>query len=173
MEGLTSAVNNSGRTPLEEAQRRGNEEAVEALSEPELPRLPTATPPAAQPAAQTAVEQRGEAELAAALLAAAKEGNIAELQRLIAGGASVHWGDSDGDTALHIGAVAGQALAIKTLIASGARVKATNNAGRTPLMLAAVGGHEQVRPSGLPESIGAASREHWFALATYFWLACC
>ena len=76
------------------------------------------------------------------LIEAAKSGNLAEVERLIAQGASVDAKDNYGWTPLHWAAAKGHEAVCKLLIANNASVEAKNNYGLTPLHYAAGNGHE-------------------------------
>ncbi len=67
------------------------------------------------------------------LLEAAKTGNIAQVNKLIAEGVYLNYSDLNGQTALHVAATAEIATA---LLAGDANKEATDNCGRTPLLTA-------------------------------------
>lgn len=68
-----------------------------------------------------------------ALHFAAKNGNIATIEALIAQGANVNALNNDGSTALHWAAYRGQTTVIEVLVANGANLGAVDNYGTTPL----------------------------------------
>ena len=69
----------------------------------------------------------------AALPRAAHDGNLAAVQRLLAGGADVNGGDAWGRTALHEAAFRGHDDVIARLLRAGAEVNAQDVAGRMPI----------------------------------------
>lgn len=70
------------------------------------------------------------------LHAAAWKGDVAQIQRLIAGGADVNSTSNFGTTPLHSAAVNNQVEAVKALLQQGARIEARDGLGRTPLFAA-------------------------------------
>ncbi|MET0536257.1 MAG: ankyrin repeat domain-containing protein [Steroidobacter sp.] len=70
------------------------------------------------------------------LHAAAWNGDVAQIESLIAGGADVNSTSSFGTTPLHSAAVRNQLQAVKALLQRGARVDARDGLGRTPLFAA-------------------------------------
>jgi ankyrin repeat protein len=72
---------------------------------------------------------------------AAKEGDVAEMERQIAAGADPNAFEGTGDyTPLQRAAQGGHVAAIAALLKAGARVDGADSAGYTPLMSATVGG---------------------------------
>ncbi|MDH5680971.1 MAG: ankyrin repeat domain-containing protein, partial [Spirochaetota bacterium] len=78
------------------------------------------------------------------LQAAAYQGKLQEVKRLIQKGADVNARDSHKDTALHSAAQGGKLEVVKYLLKKGADVNAKNNNGTTPLHFAAEYGHKNV-----------------------------
>jgi len=76
------------------------------------------------------------------LVSAARKGNVAELNRLLAGGTDVNAG-YDGRRAISVAATAGKLAVVKTLLAKGVDLASEDIAG-TPLHAAAAGGHTEV-----------------------------
>jgi ankyrin repeat protein len=74
------------------------------------------------------------------LLAAAREGDLASLTKLLAAGADLSQGDATGRSALHRAARGGHADAVAALIQAGADVEAKDKGGETPLHCAAFAG---------------------------------
>lgn len=70
------------------------------------------------------------------LVAAAKAGDLASLQALLARGAAVDGRDNEGRTALIAAVEHGQEEIVQALLAHGARINATDRDGRTPLTVA-------------------------------------
>ena len=76
---------------------------------------------------------------------AAAKGRLEEIQRLVAGGASVNAADYDHRSALHLAAAEGHDAVVAYLIASGAAVNAKDRWGTMPLSDAVRGGHAAVQ----------------------------
>lgn len=74
------------------------------------------------------------------LLAAAYRGDVATINRLVAGGTDVNLKDKNGDDALILAADYGHGEAIKLLLEKGADAKSKNSVGGTALMAAACRG---------------------------------
>ena len=72
---------------------------------------------------------------------AALNGNVVEMRRLVAAGASVDERDADGDTALHCASMKGHVEAMRALVELGADKDAKGSVGCTPLHWAAQEGH--------------------------------
>lgn len=107
---LTQLTNKAGQTPLAMAKALGKEEAAKALREPGIGRAAILIPPAPQ---TEPVWARG------ALLAAARQGDVKQMQSLLARGVPVNQSDEEGMTPLHAAAEAGHVGAIKALIEAG------------------------------------------------------
>jgi ankyrin repeat protein len=80
------------------------------------------------------------AEDAGSLLAAVKNGNVAELRGLLADAADPNEADADGTTALHWAVHGGELETVSALLAAGAAVDASNRYGVRPSYLAAENG---------------------------------
>lgn len=78
------------------------------------------------------------------LIKAAKKGNTAKIEKLLARGADVNARNKSGWTALMHAAVNGHTAIIKALLAAGADVNAKNKNGGTALMQAARYGHPDI-----------------------------
>lgn len=81
---------------------------------------------------------------AAALMARARDGEVGELKRLIADGASPNVRDVGGFTPLMGAVVNDQVPAARTLLDAGAEVNARAHGGLTPLMLAVINDRREV-----------------------------
>ena len=79
-----------------------------------------------------------------AFLAAARSGDVAQVQSLLADGADVNTSDAAGNTALHYAAAFGFSDIARTLVAAGADLDARGRIDNTPLHLAAQEGHTDV-----------------------------
>src|SRR3990172_7504907 len=80
-----------------------------------------------------------------ALIAAARDGNLAQVQALLDAGANVNAVDEFGKTPLHGAAARGHVEVVRALrAAAGANVNARDDFGRTPLHEAAERGHVEV-----------------------------
>ena len=79
-----------------------------------------------------------------AFLAAARTGDVAQVQSLLADGADVNASDAAGNTALHYAAAFGYTELTETLVTAGADVDARGRIDNTPLHLAAQEGHTDV-----------------------------
>jgi len=77
------------------------------------------------------------------LMHASKEGNIAQVNALLAKGADVNVKDSHGLTALMLASQNGHSEVVKLLLAKGADINAKANNGRTALMEASQNGHSE------------------------------
>lgn len=75
--------------------------------------------------------------MTSSLFSAALDGDLVQLQTLLAAGADVNAADADGNTALHLAARQGHLDAVKALLAAGADVNAADAQGWTPLFKAA------------------------------------
>ncbi len=82
--------------------------------------------------------------VAAPLHEAAKEGDLAKVNRLIEGGADVNVRTGNGATPLHFAADRGHIDVVELLISKGADINAETKRGFTPLHWAAISGHEDV-----------------------------
>jgi ankyrin repeat protein len=82
--------------------------------------------------------------IAADLHGPAAAGNLAEVQRLIAGGANVNARDNWGRTPLHAAAYKGHQEVVEVLVRCGAQIDSEDKAGCTPAMLAMHLGHRAV-----------------------------
>jgi len=78
------------------------------------------------------------------LLAAAVQGNIVQISRLLAKDANVNARDSNGQTPVQLAAARGHADAVKILVKHGGDVNASDKTGATALMLGAMGGHSNI-----------------------------
>ena len=78
------------------------------------------------------------------LFAAAKSGNVAQINSLLAQGAQVNAKNGSGETALHAAAALGRAGAVGLLLQKGANPNAKTSGGWTPLHSAARFRHAQV-----------------------------
>jgi ankyrin repeat protein len=78
------------------------------------------------------------------LLDAAFNGDVAEVQWLVAEGVDVNVEDEDGWRPLHLAAFSGHVEVVTTLAELGAAVNAAAADGRKPLHLAAGNGHVEV-----------------------------
>ena len=96
------------------------------------------------PAALFAVEPHVAPKAEPDIVSAARSGDLARLQALLAGGADASARDSSGDTALHVAAYRGDTAAVRALLGRGAKPDALNDAGATPLLYGA-GTEEIVR----------------------------
>ena len=130
----TDAISKHGRTPLDFAIMRGQEEAVETLRKHggktgvELK--------AAQPDPPTAKAP------AISIHDAATEGNIEAVRQHLAAGTDVN-AKLGGRTSLHLAAYEGQKEIAELLIANGADVNAKDKRGTTPLHEVAGRGHNK------------------------------
>lgn len=75
---------------------------------------------------------------------AAFQGDLHEIQRLIASGVDLNEGDYDGRTAIHLAASEGQEEVVKYLIAKGVNINPRDRWGGTPLADAKRGNHAKV-----------------------------
>ena len=84
------------------------------------------------------------ADAAAQLARAAREGDFGAFQELLAAGAAVNEPENDGSTALLWSAYQGDAEMVRALIEAGADVNMANGLGVTPLLQAARSGDEPI-----------------------------
>ena len=75
---------------------------------------------------------------------AAKAGDAAQVDRLIATGANADEKDSAYNTALHVAADVGHMDVVQVLVAKGANLNAKDISDLTPLQLAILGDHEDI-----------------------------
>ncbi|KAJ1473086.1 ankyrin repeat-containing domain protein, partial [Baffinella frigidus] len=106
--------------------------------------------------------------MADALFTAAGTGDKKEVQRLIAGGADVNFGHSNGSTALHWAAANGFEEVVRTLLDAGAEVAAKNNGGDTALHFGAINGHEGVAKVLLGAGADVAAKDSAGATALLY-----
>jgi ankyrin repeat protein len=90
------------------------------------------------------------------LYRAARDGRVADIERLVAAGADVE-ALADDWTPLQRAASRGHVDAIAALLAAGARVNARSSDGWTPLMWAASNG----RPDAVAALLAAGAELHW------------
>ena len=81
------------------------------------------------------------------LVQAAGQGDLLQVQALVAGGAPIDGRDDQGRTALHWAVVAGDGEVVAVLLAAGADVGITDGSGRTALHNAAFWGFEDIARS--------------------------
>ncbi len=89
------------------------------------------------------------------LQAAAAQGNVDLVNKLLAKGVDVNLRGGTGDTALHAAAGAGDVKTVRALINSGANVNLRNDRGDTPL-------HVAMRLYGMPDNIAASHTSSGF-----------
>ena len=77
-------------------------------------------------------------------LAAARSGDVAQVQSLLAGGSDVNARDDSGNTALHYTAAFGYTEMAQILVDAGADVDAPGRIANTPLHLASQEGHSDI-----------------------------
>jgi ankyrin repeat protein len=102
---------------------------------------------------------RAEDKKSAALLKAAKDGNLAEVSAALKKKTDVNGVDEAGNTPLALAAGAGHAEVVQALVAGGASVNKANTAGITPVMLAAQNGHADVVKALLGAGADAAAAD--------------
>jgi ankyrin repeat protein len=78
---------------------------------------------------------------------AAEQGDIEQVQLLIANGADINSRDQYGQTPLERAAFAGHIKVVELLIAKGAEVNTKNQSGRTPLHVSALRGYRDIAQS--------------------------
>lgn len=131
---------------------------------------PTApTPPPARAAGP--VTAPPSAQQVAALLAAARDGEAAELSRLLGSGVPANVGDASGFSSLMLAVVNGHLEAARVLLDGGAGVNAKNRGGITPVMLAVINEHPEVLKLLLARGadVNAQSGTGWTALTFAAW----
>ena len=79
-----------------------------------------------------------------ALCWAAFQGDLHEIQRLVASGVDLNEGDYDGRTGIHLAASEGQEDVVKFFIAKGVNINPKDRWGGTPLADAKRGNHAKV-----------------------------
>jgi hypothetical protein len=107
----------------------------------------------------------------AALLDGAREGQVAELSRLLSGGVPANVADTNGFTPLMLAVVHGQLPAARALIDGGAQVNARNRGGITPVMLAVINERAAALQLLLERGadVNAQSGTGWSALTFAAW----
>jgi type II secretory pathway predicted ATPase ExeA len=110
-------------------------------------------------------------ERVAALIAGARDGQIADLTRLLASGVSPNVRDASGFTPLMLAVVHGHAPAVRALLDSGAQINARNRGGITPTMLAVINERPEVLKLLLERGadVNAQSGAGWSALTFAAW----
>jgi ankyrin repeat protein len=86
----------------------------------------------------------GKAERVAALLVAAKENRVADVEQLLRAGVSVDTMGDDGWTALLHATWRGRPVVVRALISAGASLEAADPIGRTALIIAAFDGQAKI-----------------------------
>jgi len=164
--GSTSATEETG----------GNADAPTALAPPRVvttpaPRTPRAREARAPERADRAVTTQPSAQQIAALMARAREGDVRELTRLIAGGVSPNARDVGGFTALMAAIVNDQMAAARALLDRGADVNLRAHGGITALMLAVINDRPDAVKLLLQRGadINAQSGAGWTALTFAVW----
>jgi type II secretory pathway predicted ATPase ExeA len=141
-------------------QRPGKQDRTEktAITErvEKAPR-PVATPPSP--------------EQVAALIAGARDGQIADLTRLLDSGVSPNVRDASGFTPLMLAVVHGHVPAVRALLDGAAQINARNRGGITPIMLAVINERPQVLKLLLERGadVNAQSGAGWTALTFAAW----
>lgn len=134
--------------PSEEPAVVVSEETKEpvALSEPQnkVSEQTDAQTPEQPSDAQPSAEQTSSEYVSTPLIDACKEGDNAEVNRLLKLGVDVNQTDSDGDTALIMATVNGYAALVKLLIAAHANPDLQNSSGVTALMEAVWGNNSTI-----------------------------
>jgi type II secretory pathway predicted ATPase ExeA len=107
----------------------------------------------------------------AALLAVAREGQVADLSRLLASGVPANVRDANGFTPLMLAVVSGHLPAARALLDGGALVNARNPGGITPIMLAVINERPEVLTLLLERGadVNAQSGTGWTALTFAAW----
>ena len=96
-----------------------------------------------------------------ALISAAKKGDLAEVQALLAGGANPDQHDRNHNTALIFAARDGRYEIARVLIAAGANVNWIDAEGVTPLILAAYKNHSAIARLLLDHGAETHHRDKW------------
>jgi len=104
---------------------------------------------------------------AAPLHEAAKEGDLAKVNRLIEGGADVNVRAENGATPLHFAADRGHRDVAELLISKGAKINAETETGYTPLHWAADRGHKDMAELLISKgaNVNAKNNRGWTPLA--------
>jgi cytohesin len=156
-----NAADEEGRTPLHYALKEGYEPIAavlvaagadmdladnEGLAPRDIapdfaPKAPAA-PEEQVPEAREGASQKG--RLGRELREAAREGDVKEVESLLASGADVNDRDFAGGTALHVAAAAGRVALVRRLLEAGADVQSRDSDGFTPLDKAEQNGHQEV-----------------------------
>jgi hypothetical protein len=107
----------------------------------------------------------------AALLAGARDGQVADLNRLLAGGVPANVRDANGFTPLMLAVVSGHLPAARALLDRGALANVRTRGGITPVMLAVINEHPQVLTLLLERGadVNAQSGTGWTALTFAAW----
>jgi hypothetical protein len=156
-------------------EKGGDSDAGTALAPPRVvtptPRTPRAREPRAPERPDRAVTTPPSAQQIAALMARAREGEVHELTRLIAGGVSPNARDVGGFTALMAAIVNDQMAAARTLLDRGADVNLRAHGGITALMLAVINDRPDAVKLLLQRGadINAQSGAGWTALTFAVW----
>jgi hypothetical protein len=130
------------------------------------PTAPTPPPASARPVAPASSPQQ-----VAALLAAARDGQVSDLSRLLAGGVPADVEDANGFSSLMLAVVNGHPQAARVLLDGGARINARTRGGITPVMLAVINERPAVLKLLLERGadVNAQSGTGWTALTFAAW----
>ena len=129
MEGVSSVIDDQGRTMLMHAATKKGFEVLQFLLDLGLP---------------TDLDTRDYLGLTA-LMHAARNGNRSSVYLLLAAGADVNIKDNDGETALMLAARSGDRQIVNLLVGQGAALNVRSQFdGTTALMAAAAGGHRSI-----------------------------
>jgi hypothetical protein len=106
-----------------------------------------------------------------ALLAGARDGQVADLNRLLAAGVPANVRDANGFTPLMLAVVSGHLPAARALLDGGALLDARNRGGITPIMLAVINERPEVLTLLLERGadVNAQSGTGWTALTFAAW----
>ena len=110
-------------------------------------------------------------EQVTALLAGARDGQVADLGRLLGSGVPANVADANGFTPLMLAVANGHLPAAQALLEGGARVNARNRGGITPAMLAVINDHPELLQLLLERGadVNAQSGTGWTALTFAAW----
>jgi ankyrin repeat protein len=97
------------------------------------------------------------------------EGNVPEVERLLAAGADVSAANSYGATAMGLAAEVGDAAILKLLLAAGADADSPNAEGQTALMAVARTGNVEAARMLIDHGATVDAREHWGGQSALMW----
>jgi type II secretory pathway predicted ATPase ExeA len=167
-EGPRPDASSPGRAPGPSGGARAVRSAMEQRAATPVRAEQASRPPVSAPRPAAA---RPSPQQVAALLAGARDGRLADLDRLLASGVPANVADAAGFTPLMLAVVNGHLPAARALLDRGALVNARDRGGITPLMLGVINARPEVLKLLLDRGadVNAQSGTGWTALTFAAW----